>query len=197
VIRAEEILEFWFGRPDDPEFETGRAVWFKPSRAFDAEIRARFLDDYEAARNGAYDGWQGAAPSCLALIVMLDQFPRNLFRDSARSYECDEKALSVARQAISHGFDRELRPVERSFVYLPFEHAENLAAQRDAVALFRGLAAHARGAEWLEYAERHMRIIERFGRFPHRNAVLGRPSTAEEIEFLKDPASTFLRAATD
>jgi uncharacterized protein (DUF924 family) len=197
VNRADEILAFWFGTPDDPTFEAGREVWFKPSRTFDEQIRARFLADYEAARRGIYDGWMGAAETCLALIVALDQFPRNLFRNSPRSYECDERALSVARHAVAHGLDRRLRPLERSFAYLPYEHSEDLAAQQEGVALFHGLATHAKGAEWLDYAVRHMRIVERFGRFPHRNAILGRASTPEEVEFLKGPNSSFLRVPTE
>jgi uncharacterized protein (DUF924 family) len=193
VTRADEILQFWFGRPDDPEFDKGREVWFKPSRRLDEEIRARFLADYEVARKDVYDGWMGASRSCLALILLLDQFPRNLFRNSPRSYESDEKALGVARHAVAQGIDKGLRPLERAFVYLPFEHAEDLAAQQDCVALFQRLG----NAEQIGYAERHLRIVERFGRFPHRNAILGRASTPEEVEFLKHPESTFLRVPTD
>jgi uncharacterized protein (DUF924 family) len=193
VTRAEEILEFWFGRPGDPEFDKGREVWFKPSRRFDEEIRTRFFTDYEVARKDIYDAWMSEARSCLALIVLLDQFPRNLFRDSPRSYESDDKALSVARHAVAEGFDKALRPIERAFLYLPFEHAEDLGAQQQGVTLFRGLG----NAEQLGYAEQHMRIVERFGRFPHRNAILGRASTPEEVEFLKEPDSTFLRVPTD
>jgi uncharacterized protein (DUF924 family) len=197
VSRADEILAFWFGTPGEPAFEAGREVWFKPARAFDEQIRERFFADYEAARGGIYDAWIGAPQTCLALIVTLDQFPRNLFRNSPRSYECDERALSIARRAVAQGFDRRLRPLERSFIYLPYEHSEDLAAQTEGVELFHSLATHAKGAEWLDYAVRHMRIIERFGRFPHRNAALGRASTPEEVEFLKDPNSSFLRVPTD
>jgi uncharacterized protein (DUF924 family) len=193
VTRAEEILEFWFGRPGDPEFDKGREVWFKPSRRFDEDIRTRFFADYEAARKGVYDAWMGDARSCLALIVLVDQLPRNLFRDSPRSYESDDKALGIARHAVARGFDKPLRPIERAFLYLPFEHAEDLAAQQQGVALFQGLG----NAEQLEYAEQHMRIVKRFGRFPHRNAILGRTSTPEEVEFLRGPNSTFLRVPTE
>lgn len=197
MARPEDILEFWFGRPDEPSWELGHDIWFRPSRRFDEEIRTRFLSDYEAARLGRHDDWTNAAGPCLALIVVLDQFPRNLFRESPRTYESDTKALSAARHAVARGFDRELRPVERSFVYLPFEHSENLAAQREGIELYRGLASHVKGAEWLGYAVGHMEIVERFGRFPHRNAILDRASTLEEIEFLKTPNSTFLRAPTE
>jgi uncharacterized protein (DUF924 family) len=119
-------------------------------------------------------------------VIVLDQFPRNMFRGSARAFATDALALAAARSAVERGFDRLLSPTERTFVYLPFEHAEDLASQRRALALFR-----ARDPDNVEYARRHYRIIARFGRFPHRNAILGRESTAEEIEFLKRPGSSF------
>jgi uncharacterized protein (DUF924 family) len=193
VVDPEELLEFWFGRPGDPEWDAGREVWFRPQLAFDKACRDKYLPEYEAARAGARDGWMTAPRSCLALILLLDQLPRNMFRGSSRSYGSDEKALAVARHAVAAGLDEALRPIERSFVSLPFEHSENVADQREGVELFKRLSFHPRGAEWLGYAEQHLRIVARFGRFPHRNDILGRASTAEEREFLTQPNSSFLR----
>jgi uncharacterized protein (DUF924 family) len=197
VAAAVDILEFWFGPEDGPDWDMGRAVWFRPALAFDAQCRDRFMADYEAARAGRLTRWKDDPRSCLALIVLLDQLPRNMFRGSPRTYESDARALAVARHAVATGLDEGLRPVERSFVYLPFEHSEDVADQREGVALFTRLAFHPRGAEWLGYAERHRHIVERFGRFPHRNDILGRASTAEEREFLTQPNSSFLRQPTE
>jgi len=196
VTDPEELLAFWFGRPGDPEWEAGREVWFRPQLVFDAACRDRYLHDYEAARAGRLDAWKAAPRPCLALIVLLDQFPRNMFRGSPRTYEADTQALAVARHAVAARLDEAMRPIERSFVYLPFEHSEDLADQQEGVALMKRLAFHPRGAEWLGYAEQHMRIVERFGRFPHRNDILGRVTTPEEREFLTQPNSSFLRQPT-
>ena len=193
----EELLAFWFGRPGDPEWESGRELWFRPQLAFDAACRDTYLHEYEAARKGGRDGWMEAPRPCLALIVLLDQFPRNMFRGSPRTYEADTQALAVARHAVAARMDEALRPIERSFVYLPFEHSETLADQQEGVALMKRLAFHPRGAEWLGYAEQHRLIVERFGRFPHRNDILGRASTPEEREFLTQPNSSFLRQPTE
>jgi uncharacterized protein (DUF924 family) len=193
IAHAEEILEFWFARPGEADYDAGRKVWFEPRRTFDEEIRRRFGATHDAAAAGALDGWRTAARPCLALVLALDQFPRNMFRFDPRSYATDPIALPVAKHAVARGFDRSLRAIERSFVYLPFEHSEDLDDQRRGVELVRGLAFHPRGADWLRFAERHMRIVARFGRFPHRNAILGRASTAEEAAFLQEPNSSFLR----
>jgi uncharacterized protein (DUF924 family) len=197
VAGPDDVLDFWFGSPADPEWDSGRAVWFRPRHAFDAACRDLFGVEYEAARVGRRDSWSESARTCLALIVLLDQLPRNMFRGTPRTYESDSKALGVARHAVASGFDRALRPVERTFVYLPFEHSEDLDDQRRGVELMRGLAFHPKGAEWLGFAERHLRIVERFGRFPHRNEILGRASTPAEREFLKEPDSSFLRVPTE
>jgi uncharacterized protein (DUF924 family) len=197
VVEPQDILDFWFGTPDDPGWDSGREVWFRPRLAFDTACRDAFLPTYEAARAGKLDAWMAAPHPCLALIVTLDQLPRNMFRGSPRMYESDARALEVARHAVARGFDRELRAVERTFVYLPFEHSEDLADQRRGVELMGGLAFHPKGAEWRGFAERHMHIVERFGRFPHRNDILGRPSTPEERAFLKEPNSSFLRVPTE
>jgi uncharacterized protein (DUF924 family) len=181
-----EVLDFWFGAPDSRERGRPRKAWFEKSEIFDAEIRRRFLGAWERAARGELQSWLATPLASLALIVVLDQFPRNMFRGAARAFSSDSPALAAARSAIARGFDRLLSQAERGFAYLPFEHAEDLAAQRRSLALFEGL-----GRERIEYARRHFEIIARFGRFPHRNAALGRPSTAEEIEFLGQPGSSF------
>ena len=180
------MLDFWFGAPGSRERGRPRRAWFRKSEPFDAEIRRRFLITWERAARGELERWQATPLASLALIVVLDQFPRNMFRGTARAFASDSPALAAARNMIALEFDRLLSPVERWFAYLPFEHAEDLAAQRRSLALF-----HALDPEDMRYAKRHYEIIARFGRFPHRNAALGRESTAEEIEFLKRPGSSF------
>jgi uncharacterized protein (DUF924 family) len=180
------VLDFWFGAPSSRERGQPRKAWFRKSEPFDAEIRHRFLATWERAARGEVERWQATPLASLALVVVLDQFPRNMFRGTARSFASDSQALAAARGTIERKFDRLLSPVERSFVYLPFVHAEDLAAQHRSLALFDGL-----DPEDMRSARRHYEIIERFGRFPHRNAALGRESTAEEIEFLKQPGSSF------
>jgi uncharacterized protein (DUF924 family) len=187
----QEVLEFWFGAPGSPEFGRPRAAWFVKSAEFDALIRDRFLATHEAAAAGALDAWSTGPLGALALAVALDQFPRNMFRGTPRAFAADARALAVARGAVARGFDEVLLPVQRWFVYLPYEHAEELAAQRESLRLFERLAVDAAGAGTLTYAMRHYAVIERFGRFPHRNAILGRASTPEELAFLAQPGSSF------
>lgn len=186
-----DVLEFWFGAHASPEFGRPRACWFQKSDAFDALLRDRFLTIHEAAATGALDAWAARPLSALALAVALDQFPRNMFRGTPRAFAADARALAVAQSAVERGFDAVLLPVQRWFVYLPFEHAEDLAMQRESLRLFEQIAAETGGAGTLTYAMRHYAVIERFGRFPHRNAVLGRESTAEEIAFLAQPGASF------
>lgn len=180
--RADEVLRFWFGEGT----ERGKAHkrWFEKNPAFDAEVRDRFLPLYEEL--AAADDWLSQRDDCLARIVVLDQFPRNMFRGAARAFAADPLALAAAKHALAKGYDRDLLPVEKQFVYLPFEHSEGLADQRRACELMKPL-----GEDLYDWALRHQRIIERFGRFPHRNEILGRASTPEEIEFLKQPGSGF------
>lgn len=179
---AQDVLDFWFGV--GPERGKAHKRWFEKNAAFDAEIRSRFLTAYDdQLRDPA---WLAKAPSCLARIVVLDQFPRNMFRGSARAFEADALARAAARHALERGYDADWLRVEKIFAYLPFEHSEALADQQRACELMRPL-----GDEQYDYALRHKAIIERFGRFPHRNALLGRASTPEEIEFLKQPGSGF------
>ena len=181
-----EVLDFWFGVPDSRERGRPRKSWFRKSEPFDAEIRRRFLATWERAARGELGGWQTTPLASLALVVTLDQFPRNMFRGTPRAFASDSLALAATRETIARGFDLLLSPVERTFIYLPFEHAEDLAAQRRSLSLFRAL-----DPEEMQYPKRHYEIIARFGRFPHRNAILGRQSTAEEAEFLKQPGSSF------
>jgi uncharacterized protein (DUF924 family) len=167
-----EVLAFWRAAGPDK--------WFEKDDAFDGEIRERFLDTYTAAAAGRLAAWEEDAESVLALVIVLDQFPRNMFRGDARTYAADPLARAVADRAIARGFDRRYAPPERRFFYLPFEHSENLADQERCVALNRA-AADEEGVKW---AEIHADIIRRFGRFPHRNRMLGRVTSAEEQAFL-------------
>ena len=183
---AQQVLEFWFGAPGSILYGKSRTEWFKKSEDFDAQIRARFLSLHEQAAAGRLTQWRTSPITLLALIVVLDQFPRNMFRESRQAFASDGMALDCAQRMTALRWDQRLHPVERGFVYLPFEHAEDIEAQRTSLRLFGELSA-----DLLEWAQRHYNIIERFGRFPHRNAVLGRESTAEEIEFLQQPGSRF------
>ncbi|WP_035990337.1 DUF924 family protein [Leptolyngbya sp. KIOST-1] len=192
--RVEEILRFWFGDPAEPNGEYGqqRQVWFKKDPAFDAAIRQRFLAEVERAMAGGLEGWRSQPRSCLALVLLLDQFPRNLFRGEAKSFGGDRAALATASYALENGYDQQVLPVERIFFYLPLEHSENLANQDRCVELVQVLhAAHPEFDSTLDYALRHREVIQRFGRFPHRNEVLGRETTPEEAEFLQQPGSRF------
>lgn len=186
-----EVLEFWFGAQGDPGRNLPRKAWFEKNAGFDEEIRRRFGATVEEAGSGRLDGLTDFADGALAVTILLDQFPRNLFRGQARAFADDAKALGTATRAIEKGFDRVLSPVERVFLYLPFEHSESLEDQVRGVALFQSVPAVPWRAEQLDYAVRHRDIIARFGRFPHRNAALGRASTAEELAFLQQPGSSF------
>ncbi len=174
IAAPADVLAFWR--------EAGPDKWFKKDDAFDAEIRKRFLATYEAAAAGRLNDWTATADRTLALLLVLDQFPRNMFRGSARMFAADPLALAVARDALARGFDRQNPLPERNFFYLPFEHSEDLADQERCVALCRDHG----DAEALKWAELHADIIRRFGRFPHRNAALGRTTTPEEQAFLDD-----------
>ena len=191
MSRVEEILNFWFGRPETEEYGKPRKVWFVKKAEFDEEIRDRFESDCELAASGKLDIWQESADSCLALILLLDQFPRNLFRGTPRAFATDPQALAAARNAVDRGFDRHFLPVRRWFLYLPFEHAEDLQLQQQSVKLFEQLRDDPASASPIAYAIRHFDVVKRFGRFPHRNQILGRQTTPEEAEFLKQPGSSF------
>lgn len=191
VSEVEEILELWFGREGEEGYGEFREVWMSKDPTFDQEIRDRFLPVYEKAAASELDGWAEEPRSCLALVLVLDQFGRHIFRGNARMYAADEKGLSVARQAIRRGFDREFVGYVRTFFYLPFMHSERVEDQRRCVELLRRHGEEGGGPGVSPGALRHLEVIERFGRFPHRNEVLGRETTPEEAEFLKEPNSSF------
>jgi uncharacterized protein (DUF924 family) len=190
--RVREVLDFWFSAPGSPAYGQERAEWFRKSDAFDAEIAQRFGPLIEQALRDELHDWDAQPEGALARIVVLDQFTRNAFRDSPRAFAGDVLALAAARAMVASAQDMALLPVQRAFVYLPFEHAEDLAAQDEAVRLFTRLAAQTPALNgMLDYALRHRAVIARFGRFPHRNALLGRASTDEELAFLREPGSRF------
>jgi len=189
---VDDVLALWFGAPDAADYGQARAAWFRKDDAFDAQIRARFLAEVEAAIAGQLGDWAANPPGALALFILLDQFPRNLFRNTARAFAGDAIALALAERVVEQGWDRKLLPVERVFVYLPFEHSESLADQDRSIALFSALAGeYPETASYLDYAHRHRDVIVRFGRFPHRNAALGRTSSAAETDYLAQPGSGF------
>ena len=185
---AQRVRDFWFGAVGSETHGKSRPEWFKKDDAFDDSIRDGFLSDVEAALVGDLDALGlDNAPDCLSLLILLGQFPRNLFRVAAKSFAGDERALAFAAAAIDKGFDTETPKFQRFFFYLPFEHSEDLADQQRCVELVRAQDYE----DLLKWAMAHHDIIARFGRFPHRNDVLGRESTAEEIEFLTQPNSSF------
>jgi len=189
---AQAVLEFWFGAADDPLHHTPREQWFRKDDAFDAQIRERFGALIEGALTGSCAHWADTPGGALAQIVLLDQFTRNAFRGSARAFAGDARALAAAQALVASGQDRTLPGVQRQFAYLPFEHAEDLAMQREALRLFGQLERDEPAlAGLLQWAQRHHDIVQRFGRFPHRNAALSRPSTPEEMTFLEQPGSGF------
>jgi uncharacterized protein (DUF924 family) len=188
---ATALIDFWFGAPRSPERFKNRPQWFSVDPTFDESLRARFLPLQRRAAAGDLAGWAAEAEPCLAQILLLDQLPRNLYRGSAQAFATDPMARDAARAAVARGFDRSLPGPWRQFIYLPFEHSEILADQDRSVALFTALARDPAFAGMLDYAERHHAIVARFGRFPHRNAVLGRSSTVEERIFLAQPNSSF------
>lgn len=186
----EEILEFWFGRPGTAEHGSSRSSWFRKDPAFDAEIWARFGVAIETALAGGFADW-GSPRGALARILLLDQFTRNCFRDTPRAFAGDAPALAAAEDVVARGDDLALAPLERWFVYLPFVHAESPHAQEQSLTLFRRLRDETGLAEPLPWAERHAAVVRLFGRFPHRNAILDRASTPEEVAFLAAPGSRF------
>jgi len=194
-----EILYFWFGegRTTLEVCAEKNPLWWSKNQEVDAEIRERFADVTEDVNNGVLDHWQQDAEGILASIIALDQFPRNMFRGTAKSFAFDTLAREFAQKALEQGMDAQLIPVRRVFLYMPFEHSEDINDQDLCVNLFRQLLDQAtteerqQFADWLDFAERHREIIRRFGRFPHRNEILERPSTAEEREFLTRPGSSF------
>jgi uncharacterized protein (DUF924 family) len=194
MSRIDDILLFWLGDLSENPFPTNKfGLWFANDPELDARIRDTFGDDIEAAARGDYDDWKGTPRGRLALLILLDQFTRNVFRGTADAFKYDPIALEIALEGIEAGDDQALLRIERLFVYLPLEHAEDRELQARSVALFEALAAEApeseQGAykEFLRHAVLHREIIDAYGRFPHRNEILGRASTPEEIAYLEDP----------
>lgn len=181
-----DILQFWFS-------DRVRKLWFEKDRDFDAEIAARFASLVHEAQLGGLAAWRGSPEGALALILLLDQFARNIHRGSAKAFLGDPLAREIAAEGIQRGFDRRFPFPDRNFFYLPFEHSEALADQDRYIALLEGCLREfgEAAAEYLDYGHRHRDIIKRFGRFPHRNAALGRETTEDEAAFLKGPNSSF------
>ncbi len=169
----QEIIAFWFS-------ERARQLWFRSTTEFDDELRERFLGVWRAAAAGELDSWRRFAEGALALVIVLDQFPLNMFRGQAEAFSTADTALAVANEAITKGFDRELETTRLPFLYMPFMHSENPDDQDRSVALFEAAGLK----DNLRFARHHRELIRRFGRFPHRNAILGRPSTDEELAYL-------------
>jgi uncharacterized protein (DUF924 family) len=187
-VSASDVLDFWFGAP--AAAGQPRELWFTKSDATDRAIADRFGPTIEQALAGGLADWAATPRGTLALIVVLDQFTRNVFRGTSRAFAGDTRALALATRMVDTADDRLLALVERWFVYMPFEHSERLIDQHEAVRLFERLAADGLDAP-LSWAHRHFEVVRRFGRFPHRNAILGRTSTAEELEYLQQPGSGF------
>src|SRR6266446_2798333 len=189
--RATAVLDFWFGPPGDPGREQHREIWFRSNAEFDAALRQEFLADYEAAAAGALLSWEALPDGALALLLLLDQVPRNIFRGTPRAYASDAAACAAADRALERGFDQMVPPAWRLFFYMPFHHSEDIADQRRSVALFETLPRNPdRRGSLRRYGCPYIEIIERFGRFPHRNKILGRESTPAEIAFLAERDSS-------
>jgi uncharacterized protein (DUF924 family) len=189
-MRPQDVLDFWFT-------ERVQRLCFERNDAFDAELRTKFGDAVAEAQSGGFEDWRATPEGTLALLILLDQVSRNIHRGSPQAFAADPRALAIAMQAVELGFDRHFPFAKRRFMYLPFEHSEDPAVQKRALALFGALAVECApehnvdAAVQLVYAARHAEIVFRFGRYPHRNAVLGRTSTPEEEAFLKEPLSSF------
>ncbi len=196
MSHPKEILNFWFGDDlQNPLQQSGK--WWKKDPAFDREIKEKFEQDLQRAATGKLEAWKDTEENCLAFVILLDQFSRNIYRDTPKAFAQDPLALQASMEAIEKGLDQRIPLIPRTFLFLPLMHSEDVSMQRRCVELFANLLKDAppnlksvlQGN--LDYARRHAAIIERFGRFPHRNKVLGRVSTPEEIEFLKQPGSSF------
>jgi uncharacterized protein (DUF924 family) len=184
--RARSLIEFWFGPPGSPERLHHRQIWFRSTPEFDEAVRRGFARDHENAVAGAFSDWEAAAESALALVMLLDQVPRNIFRSTPRAFASDPLALATTNRALARGFDLAVPAAWRVFFYLPFEHSERLADQQRGIALLEALPPVQGRPGDGRMSRLHLEIIERFGRFPHRNPILGRESTAEELAFLDE-----------
>ena len=187
--RAKALLNFWFGPEGDPARDQHRAIWFRATEEFDAALRREFLADYEAAAVGTLRSWEASPEGALALVLLLDQLPRNIFRETPRAYATDAAACATADRALERGFDQIVPPAWRLFFYMPFHHSENIADQRRSVALSNALPRNPdRGGSLRRYGCPYIEVIGRFGRFPHRNEILGREATPAEIAFMAERA---------
>lgn len=193
------IVQFWFGDSDDDATVASHCagLWWSKNPELDRSIRERFEPAVQAVAAGELDHWRASSEGWLALIILTDQFPRNIYRGTPDAFRYDPIARQLCEEGLAAAADQQLRPIQRVFFYLPLEHSENRAHQARSVALFRELAASApAGAQavfdrFQDFARRHKAVVDRFGRFPHRNEILGRPSTQEEIAFLREPGSSF------
>ena len=174
------VLKFWFS-------ERVKSLWFKKEEEFDREIRKRFIDTYQLAKTGALDSWRNNAAHTLALIIVLDQFPRNMFRNTSQAFATDSQAVELTKYAVENDYHFDLTEEQQAFLYMPLMHSENKENQKKCVELFKKLGRE----DNLKFAIKHNEVIDRFGRFPHRNKILGRQSTAAEKEFLTQPGSSF------
>jgi uncharacterized protein (DUF924 family) len=193
-MKAQDVLDFWFLPPGDPGYGKARPEWFRKDPAFDAQIRDRFGSLIAQAVAGGLREWdlEQGAQGTLARILLLDQFTRNAYRETPEAFAGDSLALLAAQSLVDSGADRTLPPFGRAFAYMPYEHAEDARMQQCAVDLFARLAAEHEGfTDMLDYAHRHRGVIARFGRFPHRNPILGRASTADELQYLSQPGAGF------
>jgi len=182
MVGPEEILEFWLD-------EVGPKGWYENSEVLDQQIRTRFQATWQGAREGNLGLWLTYASGALAYIILMDQFPRNMFRDTAEAFKTDEKILLIVKGALHKGFDQLLSPVKRRFIYMPFMHSENVIEQRRCVSLFDTMKED--DPLSYDYALKHLEVIEKFGRFAHRNKILGRESSEEELEYLNLPGAGF------
>jgi uncharacterized protein (DUF924 family) len=198
-VQSESVLAFWFGPPGSATAVAGRqrSLWFGKSPENDRAVAEHFAATLLAATAGELDHWTHTPRGRLALVIVLDQFPHHIHRDQPQAFSTDPQALTQSLAALAAGEDQQLAPIERVFLYLPLEHAESIEMQDRSVSLFEKLAHEAADDEralfdnFLDYARRHRDVVSRFGRFPHRNAILGRASTPDELEFLKQPGSRF------
>ena len=195
--KQQKIVDFWFGElfADGLVKKKISERWYKKDPDFDKLVRENFEKDLEMAKRGEYEKWKETPLGSLALILLCDQFTRNVYRDTKEMFSCDQIAQTVAKEAIEKRFDRELPITQRQFIYMPFMHAESKELQEKSVGLFQKLQVevvdHVKEYISVKYANEHQKIINKFGRFPHRNKILGRTSTTDEIEFLKGPVSGF------
>jgi uncharacterized protein (DUF924 family) len=191
-VEAQSVLDYWFGTAGSAEYATQREMWFRKDEAFNRDIAQRFGPLIERALRGELEDWASTPSGALAQILLLDQFTRNTMRDTPRAFAGDARALKAAITMVGRGQDESLLPVQRTFIYTPFEHSEDMAMQDEAIRLFSRLTQAAPDMRsYGEYAVRHRAVIARFGRFPHRNNILRRQSSPEEVDFLREPGSRF------